>query len=73
LYHPAVLLKLYIYGCLNRVQSSRRLEHEAGSNVEVNRSAGLLHGSWLLAEVNRAPSPILSAEQTATPFRPQIF
>ena len=25
-YHPAVLLKLYIYGYLNRVQSSRRLE-----------------------------------------------
>src|SRR6204780_1689419 len=34
-YHPAVLLKLYIYGYLNRVQSSRRLEHEAGRNVEV--------------------------------------
>ena len=29
-YHPAVLLKLYIYGYLNRVQSSRRLEREAG-------------------------------------------
>ena len=34
-YHPSVLLKLYIYGYLNRVQSSRRLEHEAGRNVEV--------------------------------------
>jgi transposase len=33
--HPAVLLKLYIYGYLNRVQSSRRLECEAGRNVEV--------------------------------------
>src|SRR6516164_1464234 len=31
-YHPAVLLKLYIYGYLNRVQSSRRLEREAGRN-----------------------------------------
>ena len=29
-YHPSVLLKLYIYGYLNRVQSSRRLEREAG-------------------------------------------
>jgi transposase len=29
-YHPAVLLKLYVYGYLNRVQSSRRLEREAG-------------------------------------------
>ena len=34
-YHPAVLLKLYIYGYLNRVQSSRRLEREAGRNVEL--------------------------------------
>jgi transposase len=34
-YHPLVLLKLYIYGYLNRVQSSRRLEREAGRNVEV--------------------------------------
>ena len=34
-YHPSVVLKLYIYGYLNRVQSSRRLEREAGRNVEV--------------------------------------
>ena len=34
-YHPSVLLKLYVYGYLNRVQSSRRLEREAGRNVEV--------------------------------------
>lgn len=34
-YHPAVLLKLYVYGYLNAVQSSRRLEREAGRNVEV--------------------------------------
>src|SRR5215471_359127 len=34
-YHPSVLLKLYIYGYLNRVQSSRRLEREAGRNIEV--------------------------------------
>jgi len=34
-YHPSVLLKLYIYGYLNRVQSSRRLEREAGRNLEV--------------------------------------
>src|ERR1700680_2833291 len=33
-YHPSVLLKLYIYGYLNRVQSSRRLEREAGRNFE---------------------------------------
>ena len=34
-YHPSTLLKLYVYGYLNRVQSSRRLEREAGRNVEV--------------------------------------
>ena len=34
-YHPSVLLKLHIYGYLNRVQSSRRLEREASRNVEV--------------------------------------
>jgi transposase len=34
-YHPSLLLKLYIYGYLNRAQSSRRLEREAARNVEV--------------------------------------
>jgi len=34
-YHPAILLKLYIYGYLNRIQSSRRLERESQRNVEV--------------------------------------
>jgi transposase len=34
-YHPATLLKLFIYGYLNRIQSSRRLEREAGRNVEL--------------------------------------
>ena len=41
-YHPAVLLKLYIYGYLNRVQSSRRLEREAWRNVEVMWLTGRL-------------------------------
>ena len=34
-YHPATMLKLYVYGYLNRVQSSRCLEREAGRNVEL--------------------------------------
>jgi transposase len=34
-YHPSVLLKIYIYGYLNRIQSSRRLEREARRNVEL--------------------------------------
>ncbi len=41
-YHPSVLLKLYIYGYLNRVQSSRRLERETGRNVEVMWLTGRL-------------------------------
>jgi transposase len=41
-YHPAVLLKLYIYGYLNRVQSSRRLEREAARNVEMMWLTGRL-------------------------------
>ena len=34
-YHPSVLLKLYIYGYLNRIQSSRRRERECRRNVEL--------------------------------------
>jgi len=41
-YHPSLLLKLYIYGYLNHVQSSRRLEREAGRNVEVMWLTGRL-------------------------------
>ena len=41
-YHPAVLLKIYIYGYLNRVQSSRRLERETQRNVELMWLSGRL-------------------------------
>ena len=41
-YHAAVMLKLYIYGYLNRVQSSRRLERECQRNVEVMWLTGCL-------------------------------
>ncbi len=41
-YHPATLLKLYIYGYLNQVQSSRRLEREAGRNLELMWLTGKL-------------------------------
>jgi transposase len=34
-YHPSILLKIYIYGYLNRIQSSRRLEREAQRNIEL--------------------------------------
>src|ERR1700709_548138 len=52
-YPPSVLLKLYIYGYLNRVQSSRRLEREAGRNLEV---------IWLLAR-------LVPGEKTVAAFR----
>jgi transposase len=41
-YHPAVLLKIYIYGYLNQVQSSRHLEREAQRNVELMWLTGRL-------------------------------
>lgn len=41
-YHPATLLKIYLYGYLNQVQSSRRLERECQRNVEVMWLVGQL-------------------------------
>ena len=55
-YHPAVLLKLFIYGYLNRFPSSRRLEREAGGNVEL---------MWLLGR--RAPDHKTIADRRCEP------
>ena len=41
-YHPAVMLQIYVYGYLNRVQSSRRLERECQRNVEAMWLTGCL-------------------------------
>src|SRR6202030_2713041 len=41
-YHPSTLLKIYIYGYLNRIQSSRRLEREAQRNTELMWLTGRL-------------------------------
>jgi len=41
-YHPSTLLKIYLYGYLNRIQSSRRLEREAKSNLELMWLVGRL-------------------------------
>jgi transposase len=48
-YHPETMLKLYVYGYLNRIQSSRRLEREAGRNVEL---------MWLLGRLAPDFKPI---------------
>ena len=59
-YHPAVLLKLYIYGYLNRVQSSRRLECEAGRNVELMWLLGrLVPDHKTIADFRKDNSPAL--------------
>ena len=41
-YHPATLLKIYLYGYLNRIQSSRRLERETQRNIELTWLTGRL-------------------------------
>ena len=57
-YHPSVLLKLYIYGYLNAVQSSRRLEREARCNIEVMWLLGrLVPDHKTIAEFRRTNGP----------------
>src|SRR4029450_4064497 len=59
-YHPAVLLKIYIYGYLNRVPSSRRLERECQRNIEL---------IWLTGIWRRTSSPLrVSARTMGRPF-----
>ena len=41
-YHPTTMLKIYVYGYLNRIQTSRRLEREAQRNVELMWLVGRL-------------------------------
>ncbi|MGP9791826.1 IS1182 family transposase [Roseinatronobacter sp. NSM] len=59
-YHPAVLLKLFIYGYLNRIPSSRRLECEAGRNVELMWLTGrLVPDHKTIAEFRRQNGPAI--------------
>ena len=69
-YHPAVLLKLYIYGYLNRVQSSRRLEREAGRNVEVMWLTGRLVPDHKTIADFRKDNRAESASSTRRPGHP---
>jgi transposase len=53
-YHPAILLKLYVYGYLHRIRSSRRLEAECGRNLEVIWLTGQLQPDhWTIAAFRR--------------------
>src|SRR5260221_2464740 len=59
-YHPSPMLKLYIYGYLNRVQSSRRLEREAGRNLEVMWLTGrLVPDHKTIADFGRDSGPAI--------------
>jgi len=59
-YHPGTLLKIYIYGYLNRVQSSRRLEREAQRNVELIWLTGRLMPDFkTIADFRRDNGPAI--------------
>src|SRR6266403_4479152 len=61
-YHPAVLLKIYIYGYLNRIQSSRRLEREAQRNVELMWLTGRLSPDFkTIADFRKDNGPAIRA------------
>ena len=61
-YHPATMLKLYVYGYLNQVQSSRRLEREAGRNVECMWLTGKLAPDFkTIADFRRDHGPAIQA------------
>ena len=59
-YHPATLLKIYLYGYLNRIQSSRRLERETQRNVELIWLTGKLMPDFkTIADFRRDNGPAL--------------
>src|SRR5205823_397268 len=57
-YHPSTLLKIYLYGYLNRIQSSRRLEREAQRNIELM----WLTGRRALDQADREESDVAEAK-----------
>ncbi|AGZ37968.1 hypothetical protein PVLB_26157 (plasmid) [Pseudomonas sp. VLB120] len=75
-YHPAILLKIYIYGYLNRIQSSCRLERDAERNVELMWLTGRLAPDFkTIADFRRdkqSHSQRVPAIRSAVP-QPQSF
>ena len=61
-YHPAMLLKIYLYGYLNRIQSSRRLERETQRNIELMWLTGRLMPDFkTIADFRRDNGPAIRA------------
>jgi transposase len=61
-YHPSSMLKIYLYGYLNRIQSSRRLEREAGRNIELMWLTGRLIPDFkTIANFRRDNGPAIGA------------
>jgi transposase len=61
-YHPGLMLKLYVYGYLNQVASSRRLEREAGRNVELMWLTGRLAPDFkTIADFRKDNGPAIRA------------
>jgi transposase len=61
-YHPATLLKIYLYGYLNRIQSSRRLERETQRNIELMWLTGRLMPDFkTIADFRRDNGPAIRA------------
>ena len=61
-YHPATLLKIYLYGYLNRIQSSRRLERETQRNIELMWLTGRLMPDFkTIADFRKDNGPAIRA------------
>jgi transposase len=67
-YHPATMLKLFVYGYLNRVQSSRRLETEAQRNVELMWLTGRLAPDFKTIADFAASSSCCPVSSTSSPM-----